>query len=61
MFNEQNEYGKSKIINFLTEYYGNIYYPSNILKYSDYIKNDMHLNGKESKYSKFTYDLFKIN
>ena len=62
MFNEQNEYGKSKIVNFLTEYYGNIYYPSNILKYSDYIKNDMHLNGKGNQnIANFTYDLFKIN
>ena len=62
MFNEQNEYGKSKIVNFLTEYYSNIYYPSNILKYSDYIKNDMHLNGKGNQnIANFTYDLFKIN
>ena len=59
MFNNQKEFGKSKIVKFLTSYFDNVYYPKNILSYNDYIENDMHLNGNGNrKIANFVYNLF---
>ena len=59
MFDNQKEFGKSKIVKFLTSYFDNVYYPKNILSYNDYIENDMHLNGNGNrKIANFVYNLF---
>ena len=59
MFDNQKEFGKSKIVKFLTSYFDNVYYPKNILNYNDYIENDMHLNGNGNrKIANFVYNLF---
>ena len=42
-FNDQKEFGKSKIERDLLKKYDNIFYPENILEYKDYIVNDMHI------------------
>ena len=44
-FNHQPDFGKSKIVEDIIEKYDNIFYPENVLRYEDYIKNDLHLTG----------------
>ena len=56
-FNDQKEFGKSKIERDLLKKYDNIFYPENILEYKDYIVNDMHITGRgNKKLARFTYE-----
>ena len=60
MFNKNKNFGKSRIVNFLENFYENVYYPHNLLDYEDYIPFDMHmLPSGNKKLANFTYEKFK--
>ena len=60
MFNQNKNFGKSRIVKFLENFYDNVHYPNNIFEYEDYIPFDMHiLPSGNMKLANFTYDLVK--
>ena len=59
-FNKNINFGKSEIVNFLENFYDNVYYPNNLFNYEDYIPFDMHmLPSGNIKLANFTYKIFK--
>ena len=60
MFNKNINFGKSRIVSFLENFYDNVYYPHNLFNYEDYIPFDMHmLPSGNRKLANFTYEKFK--
>jgi len=59
-FNKNINFGKSEIVNFLENFYDNVYYPNNLFNYEDYIPFDMHMLPRGNiKLANFTYEIFK--
>ena len=60
MFNKNINFGRSKIVNFLENFYDNVYYPINLFNYEDFIPFDMHmLPSGNRKLANFTHEIFK--
>ena len=59
-FNFQKDYGQSRVVKDLVLNFKNVFYPKDIFSFSDFLKNDMHLNyNGNKKLAKFVFNLEK--